>query len=140
LPPSGSIRIVVSEVPSKTGGIHRKWTFIGERNWSEATATANELRLSKTSPLNDPAKKSGCNIWECDLIVDPKPDAPNTLTWKTRIHGIDGTTKESSSNTASPDGLKAVRIMVDKDTVARLPANLTLAQIGDKTVTLSIEK
>lgn len=139
-PPSGNVRIIASTVSGKAGGIHRKWTMIGERNWSEAAATATGMSLTKTSALNDPTKKSGCNIWECDLIVEPKPNTPNTLTWKTRIHGIDGTTKESSGDTPSSDGLKAVRILVDKDTLVRLSANLTLAQVGDKAITLSIEK
>jgi hypothetical protein len=140
VPPSGSVRVLSRTIPPPGGGIHHKWSLIGERNWSEATATGTELRLGQPSPLNDPAKKSGCNIWECDLTVTPKSGDPNTLVWKTRIHGSDGTTAESGGENAVSGGLDAVRIELGKDSVQRLPASLTLARIGDRTVTLSVTK
>jgi hypothetical protein len=140
MPPAGSVRIVSRSVPDKPGVLHRKWSLIGERNWSEANATDTVIRLARPSPLNDPEKKSGCNIWECDLIISPKSTDANTLTWTARIHGSDGTTKEGNGETTVSNGMDAVRVELDRDAVLRLPADAVLARIGDKTITLSVAR
>jgi hypothetical protein len=108
---------------------------IGERNWREAGVSGTAAALTSTYPLNDATERGGCNIWETDLTVSEGR-------WTLVLHGSDGTTAKSEGTLAagSTDLSKAVEIRQENDRLISLPADLTLATVDDKPVTLRIER
>ena len=82
--------IVSRKIEQTPDRMHWKWSVIGERNWSRATASAGRLTLAQTYPLNTPTRSDGTNIWECDLTAERS--GASEIRWTTVLHGIDGTT------------------------------------------------
>lgn len=148
IPPQSHVRIVSRRITQTPEKLHWKWSLIGERNWTEARASETEMALSKTYALNDPLTSGGCNIWECDLIAERTTGkgAKPSLRWRTILHGSDGTTREGKGtlpiggNEAGVSLSAAVRILVDKDALQRLPAETVLARVADREVTLRVSE
>jgi hypothetical protein len=141
LPPKEKVRVLARKIEDPANTFHWKWSVIGERNWTEAHVTDTpevSVVLDKASPLSEPMKRKGCNIWEVDVTAK---SAEGGIAWKARIHGSDGTTVEKEgiiSGETNPR--EAVRVLQEKDIVAKLPAQLTLARIGERTVTFRIAR
>ncbi len=135
IPTGGNVRIVSTKVEETQGGVHWKWSVIGERNWREAKVSGLAASLSKTYPLNDATERGGCNIWETDLSVDDGK-------WTLILHGSDGTTSKDEGTLAagSADISRAVVISQQDDRLTSLPADLTLATVDGKPLTLHIER
>jgi hypothetical protein len=150
IPPIGSVRIIARQIEQTDRRMHWKWSLIGERNWSRAATTGTDLTLANTYPINDPETRGGCNIWECDLVVE-RAEAPGGaasgaggagLEWSATLHGSDGVTAKSGGPLpGDPHALDdAVSIRQSDDTDARLPADVTLATVGGHPVVLHIAK
>ena len=134
IPTDGNVRIVSREVENASGHLHWKWSVIGERNWRKAAVAGTVASLTGTYALNDATERGGCNIWEGDLDVAEGR-------WTFTLHGSDGTTaKDSGTLAASTDLAQAVRIQQEDDKLTSLPADLTLAAIDGKPLTLHIER
>jgi hypothetical protein len=138
LPPANQVRIVGAEVGRTPEKLHWQWNIIGERNWTKAAANGQELSLEQTSKLNDVNKKSGTNIWKVDILVEKKASDSGKVTWKTVLHGIEGTTVEETGEAAG--GIDSVRIALTQDTVPSLPAEVVLARLGESVFRLKIAK
>ena len=139
LPPDGSAAIVSRAIKETTDTVHWKWSLIGERNWRKADAQGPILSLADVYPLNSVSERGGCNIWEADVTVEKVGSAAH---WQARLHGSVGTTV-TSEGTADLKGASlrdAVRITQDKDVSPNLPADLTLARIGETEVRLRVAK
>ncbi|GAB4463528.1 MAG: hypothetical protein OHK0029_32340 [Armatimonadaceae bacterium] len=137
IPPRDHVRLLVREVPDPAAEKHWKWSVIGERNWTVAEVDTQNpeqvvVRLKETFPINRTDKKSGCNIWECDLTV--KEGQINY-----RIHGIDGTTATADAP-VSGEKPEILRVAQTKDATVRLPAEVTLAEVVGKKVVFQIAK
>ena len=139
VPAEGSVRVLSTKVEQTADRLHWKWTIIGERNWATPSAQNTQLALSQTYPANKGERRDGTNIWEADLWAERKG---GTLVWRTRLHGINGETCEAKGETplGNNNGSESVQIEHDRPTVERLPATVTLARIGDQTVTWQIAK
>jgi hypothetical protein len=141
IPPRDSVRIVSRKIEQTPDRLHYKWSVIGERNWIEARAAAGQLSLAKTYPLNTTSQRGGCNIWECDLTAE-RDAAAATVRWTTLLHGSIGTTVRDAGTAPDAGGgpTSVVRVDLDRDTVERLSADLTLAHVGDTPIRLRIER
>jgi hypothetical protein len=135
IPTEGNVRIVSREIENTSGRRHWKWSVIGERNWRKAEVAGMAASLSGTYPLNDTTERGGCNIWEMDLTAADGQ-------WTLVLHGSDGTTAKAEGELAagSTDLSQAVEIRQDDDRLISLPADLTLAAVEGKPVTLHIER
>ncbi len=141
IPPKEQVRVIARKIDDPANTVHWKWSVIGERNWTEARVTDTpelSVVLDKTSPLSDPMKRQGCNIWEVDLTTNRTGEG---IAWKARIHGSDGMTAEKEgviSGVQNPN--EAVHILQEKDTLTKLPAQLSLARIGEQAVVFRIAR
>ena len=135
IPTDGNVRIVSTKVEETPSGLHWKWSVIGERNWREAKVSGLAASLTKTYTLNDTTERDGCNIWETDFTVAGGK-------WTLILHGSDGTTAKDEGVLAdgSADVSKAVEIRQQDDRLTSLPADLTLATVDSKPLTLHIER
>ncbi len=132
IPTDGNVRIVSREVDSASGHLHWKWSIIGERNWRKAGVVGTAASLTGTYPMNDATERGGCNIWEGDLdVTDGR--------WTFTLHGSDGTTAKDGGTLAA-SAAQAVQIQQEDDKLTSLPAELTLANIDGKPLTLRIER
>jgi hypothetical protein len=144
IPSEGKVRVISRKIVQGPDKLHWKWSLIGERNWTTAEATETSIGLSKTYPLNDTAHTGGCNIWECDLTAERITDSKTGQTvirWTNVLHGSDGTTRTGTGTLSADqtgDADKIVRIQIDQDTLLKLPAETTLARVGDKDITLHV--
>jgi hypothetical protein len=140
IPPPDNVRIVSRKIVERAPErLHWKWSVIGERNWTRPQASGGQISLDTTYPLNDPLHAGGCNIWECDLTAE---QANGAIHWGAILHGSNGMTVKDEGSVPSTGGgpESIVRIEIDQDTVERLPADLELAAIGDRTLRLRIER
>jgi len=144
IPPEGRVRVLARRITHQPDRVHWKWSLIGERNWRGATASGTDLALAQTYPLNSTTERGGCNIWEADLSV--RRTAEGALRWDAVLHGINGVTARSggtldpkgNGGATSPDS--ALRVRQDSDAVVRLPADLTVATLDGKPVTLRVAR
>lgn len=135
IPTEGNVRIVSTKVEQTPNRLHWKWSVIGERNWREAKVSGLAASLNKTYSLNDATERGGCNIWETDFTVADGR-------WTLILHGSDGTTAKDEGMLAEggADVSKAVEINQQEDRLTSLPADLTLATVDGKPLTLHIER
>jgi hypothetical protein len=129
IPPENHAKILSRLIGKTDTQIHWKWSLIGERTWMVATNRDGVVGLEKTVPLNDPGMKGGTNIYETDLTVT---QSAANLNWKARIHGSNGATADSEGSL--PGKLSDVQVVFDRDNTVNLPADVTLARLGSRTI------
>ena len=117
------------------------WSLIGDRNWTTAASPApGVLRLHDTYPLNDTARMHGCNTWTVELTAQRTPAAPDTVQWTAILHGSNGSTARTEGKVPLDRALDStVHADRDGDQTERVPADLTLAHIGQTAISLKIE-
>lgn len=142
IPAAGETRIVSRQIGDKTADtLHWKWSLIAGSNWTKATADNGKLSLTQPYPLNDPDHIHGTNVWECDLTAERTKDAPNTVHWNATLHGSNGSTAKADGTTPLNGDIEStIRVLVDQDTIQKLPADISLAKIADKDLTLSLTR
>jgi hypothetical protein len=135
IPTNGNVRIVSREIENTASRRHWKWSVIGERNWRKAEVSGTAASLTSTYPLNDTTERGGCNIWETDLTVADGR-------WTLVLHGSDGTTAQAEGmlSVKGSDLSQTVEIRQEDDRLISLPADLALATVDGKPVTLRIER
>lgn len=117
---------------TRVGPEHHKWSLIGERSWTGAKADGGALSLDGVYPLNAPDRQGGTNVWEFDL--ETKSVDGKTI-WKTRVHGSNGVTAESSG-----DATGEVKLSLDADAELPLPATQGLARIGETEISVALPR
>lgn len=139
IPTEGNVRVISTKVSQTANELHWKWSLIGERNWVVPAASDTALSLAQTYAVNGTERHDGTNIWEVDLTAQ-KTD--KELRWSWRIHGVNGTTRDATGTAPLPPASSdtAVQIELDRDSVERLPADVTLARIAGKPVNLRIAR
>jgi hypothetical protein len=147
VPSQGKARIVATKISDTPEKVHWKWSLIGERNWGGTEVVGKDkagagnlvLGLTEPSPINNPTKAKGCNVWELDLTAEK---ADGAVQWKATLHGSDGTTTETAStepSTAAKAG-DVVRVLQTGDATPGLPAELKVAEINGKPLVFRVAK
>ncbi len=141
VPPSGQVRVVARRIEQTADRVHWKWSVIGERNWETPVAQGPALSLEGTYALNDAgANRQGCNIYEADLVAT-RDAKGGPARWKLTLHGSDGDTATSEGELPSGAAARnAVKITQDADALLSLPADVPLATVDGKPVTLRIPR
>ena len=140
MPSAGTVKVLSRQIERSDRRLHWKWSLLGERNWTTPTAAKTDFRLADTYPLNDPTHRGGCNVWECDLIAET---GTNGVTWTATLHGSDGATVRSGATLPLKSGVNledVVSIRLDRDDIPSLPADISLASLGDQKLTLHVAK
>lgn len=131
-PTEGNLRLITAKVKETPETVHYQWSLLGERNWTVPSVVGGKASLSEVYKLNDPAKAGGCNTWLCDVTFTKQA---SDWKWELRLHGSNGkTATESGTGAGTPE------VLIPQDQDTRLPAELALAKLGDKTLSLSVPK
>jgi|GEM_PF-1107128 len=143
IPAPRKVRVIARRVAQTPDVVHWKWSLIGERNWRKPEAQEMGLSLSDTYPLNSTSERGGCNIWEVDVTVRRDGGAASApVRWEAVLHGSNGDTARSGgtldAGKSSGSLANTLHIRQDRDAVVRLPANLTLATLDGRPVTLRV--
>jgi hypothetical protein len=129
-PTEGYLRLIPTKVKETPELIHYQWSLLGERNWTTPTVAEGKAALADVYKLNDARRYGGCPTWLCDVVFTKQA---TDWKWELRLHGSNGkTATESGTAAGTPE------ILVPKDLDMRLPADLPLAKLGEKTLSLSV--
>lgn len=129
-PAAGYVRLIPAKVKETADTVHYQWSLLGERNWSVPTVAGGKASLADVYKLNDPKKTGGCHTWLCDVILKKQG---SDWQWELRLHGSNGkTATESGVAVGTPE------ILAPTDQDVRLPAEVALAKIGEKSLSLSV--
>jgi hypothetical protein len=145
LPVSGQVRVITTKLREDATHFSWLWTIIGERNWSQATTSPNELRLASSYPLNSRSKVGGTHIWEARITMEPASVAGGNHSYlmQVQLRGSNATMSMSSTPIDLGMGSSltgAARVIQSQETTVSLPATITLASVGRKDITLKIER
>jgi hypothetical protein len=133
-PAAGSVRVLAVRVKETPEILHYQWSLLGERNWTTPSVSEGKASLSDVYKLNDPTKVGGCHTWLCDVIFTKKGSGQDWQ-WELRLRGSNGkTATETGTGSGTPEFL----VKDDQDT--KLSADIPLAKLGEKTLTLAVPK
>lgn len=96
MPSEGKVRVLFTRVKETTDFTHYKWSFVGDRNWSEPACNGATFTVSNSSKLNSPTSRGGCFAWEVDI---QSKRGPSSATWTSsgEIRGSNGKTAKLST-------------------------------------------
>lgn len=127
-PAAGYVRLIPVKVKETPDTLHYQWSLLGERNWTTPSVSGGKASLAGVYKLNDPKTYGGCPTWLCDVTFTKQA---TDWKWELRLHGSNGkTATETGTAAGTPE------ILAPKDTDTRLPADIPLARLGEKTLTL----
>lgn len=141
IPPSGQVRIVPRRIIEDANTFYWEWTVIGDRNWKRAAQKNDHWILDSSYPLNSTTETGGTNIYVFSLIIKKKQEANTTvLTTSVLLRGSNAGSVQATDKQGPLAGNVAIQAdAVLKDGTTRdLPATLTLAKIGSRTIELTI--
>ena len=133
MPSQGKIRVLFTRVKEQADFTHYKWSFVGDRNWSNATCTAASFTVDKSSKLNSPDSRGGCFTWEID-VQSRKSAGSDSWTSKGEIRGSNGkTAKLDVTNskcdvTRSSDDMVSVGNDIDLGKLGQVPLKVIFSQ------------
>ena len=133
MPSDGKVRVLFTRVKETTDFTHYKWSFVGDRNWSEPVCNGASFTVSNSSKLNSPTSRGGCFTWEVDI---QSKFAASTGAWtsKGEIRGSNGKTAKLSI----PDG-KCVATFTRDDMLA-VGDVISLGKVGQAPLSISFDK
>lgn len=133
MPSDGKVRVLFTRVKETSDLTHYKWSFVGDRNWSEPVCSGATFTVSNSSKLNSPTSRGGCFTWEVDI---QSKRAPSTDAWTStgEIRGSNGKTAKLSI----PDG-KCVATFTRDDMLAVGDA-ISLGKIGQAPLSVTFKK
>ncbi len=132
-PAAGSVRVLAVKVKETPETLHYQWSLLGERNWTVPSISEGKASLSDVYKLNDPTKIGGCHTWLCDVIFTK--GSGDDWQWELRLRGSNGKT---ATETGTGSGAPEILVKDDQDT--KLAADISLAKLGEKTLTLAVPK
>lgn len=128
-PAEGYVRLIPVKVKETPDTVHYQWSLLGERNWTTPSVSGGKASLTGVYKLNDATRYGGCPTWLCDVTFTKQG---TDWKWELRLHGSNGkTATETGTASGTPE------ILAPTNTDPRLPADVPLARIGEKTLTLS---
>lgn len=133
MPSDGKVRVLFTRVKETSDLTHYKWSFVGDRNWSEPVCSGATFTVSNSSKLNSPTSRGGCFTWEVDI---QSKRAPSTDAWTStgEIRGSNGKTAKLSI----PDG-NCVATFTRDDMLAVGDA-ISLGKIGQAPLSVTFKK
>lgn len=133
MPSDGKVRVLFTRVKETSDLTHYKWSFVGDRNWSEPVCSGATFTVSNSSKLNSPTSRGGCFTWEVDI---QSKRAPSTDAWTAtgEIRGSNGKTAKLSI----PDG-KCVATFTRDDMLA-VGDTISLGKIGQAPLSVTFKK
>lgn len=133
MPSDGKVRVLFTRVKETSDLTHYKWSFVGDRNWSEPVCSGATFTVSNSSKLNSPTSRGGCFTWEVDI---QSKRAPSTDAWTStgEIRGSNGKTAKLSI----PDG-NCVATFTRDDMLAVGDA-ISLGKIGQAPLSVTFTK
>lgn len=133
MPSDGKVRVLFTRVKETSDLTHYKWSFVGDRNWSEPVCSGATFTVSNSSKLNSPTSRGGCFTWEVDI---QSKRAPSTDAWTStgEIRGSNGKTAKLSI----PDG-KCVATFTRDDMLA-VGDTISLGKIGQAPLSVTFKK
>lgn len=133
MPSDGKVRVLFTRVKETSDITHYKWSFVGDRNWSEPVCSGATFTVSNSSKLNSPTSRGGCFTWEVDI---QSKRAPSTDAWTStgEIRGSNGKTAKLSI----PDG-NCVATFTRDDMLAVGDA-ISLGKIGQAPLSVTFTK
>jgi hypothetical protein len=138
LPAEGRVRVITGKSVQTKDEQTAHWSVLGERNWTGFAIENTKISLSSPSPLNEATRASNTNIWEIDLKVKPSTSKDKILYEAIiSVHGINGVNQVIQRPIQKMSDV-SIQTLTDQD--LPLPASLSLARIGDETLTLNIAK
>ena len=144
LPASGQVKVVATKIREDADHFSWLWTIVGERNWTQPTASSGEMRLSGSHPLNSREKSGGTHIWEARVTVEPsKAGSRSSYVMQVHLRGTNANVASSGMSIELGSGATvasvARAIQADSTTVS-LPATLTLATVARREIKLKIDR
>jgi hypothetical protein len=133
MPSDGKVRVLFTRVKETSDLTHYKWSFVGDRNWSEPVCSGATFTVSNSSKLNSPTSRGGCFTWDVDI---QSKRAPSTDAWTStgEIRGSNGKTAKLSI----PDG-NCVATFTRDDMLAVGDA-ISLGKIGQAPLSVTFTK
>lgn len=133
MPSDGKVRVLFTRVKETSDLTHYKWSFVGDRNWSEPVCSGATFTVSNSSKLNSPTSRGGCFTWEVDI---QSKRAPSTDAWTStgEIRGSNGKTAKLSI----PDG-NCVATFTRDDMLA-VGDLISLGKIGQSPLSVTFTK
>ncbi len=128
------MRVLAVRVKETPETLHYQWSLLGERNWTTPSVSGGQAGLEGVYKLNDPKKSGGCHTWLCDVIFTKKGSGTDWQ-WELRLRGSNGKT---ASETGTGSGTPEVLVKDDQD--AKLAAEIPLAKLGEKVLSLAVPK
>ena len=123
MPSGGKIRVLFTRVKEQSDLIHYKWSFVGDRNWSDPSCEGSSFRVDKSSKLNATSSRGACFTWEID-IQSRRAAAAGSWTSKGEIRGSNGRTAKLSMPNGKCESSRTADDMVS------VGSNITLGKIG----------
>lgn len=133
MPSDGKIRVLFTRVKETSDKTHYKWSFVGDRNWSEPLCSDASFTVSKSTKLNTPASRGGCFTWEVD--VESKRETP-TGSWLStgEIRGSNGRTAKlnvpggNCLPSLTRDEMKSVGDVISLGKIGQTPLSIKFTQ------------
>ena len=133
MPSDGNIRILFTRVKEQSDLVHYKWSFVGDRNWSDPSCDSSSFRVEKSSKLNATSSRGACFTWEID-IQSRRMTAAGQWTSKGEIRGSNGRTAKLSMS----DG--KCEASWTKDEQVAVGTDITLGKLGQSPLTVVFSK
>jgi len=133
MPSDGKVRVLFTRVKETSEITHYKWSFIGDRNWSEPVCSGARFTLSNSSKLNSVASRGGCFTWEVD-VHSKRTNTTGEWTSSGEIRGSNGKTAKLSIPTGkclatfTRDDMLAVGDVISLGTIGENPLSVKFAK------------
>jgi hypothetical protein len=129
MPSDGKIRVLFTRVEEQSDVTHYKWSFVGDRNWSDPSCDASSFSIAKSSKLNATNSRGACFTWEIDIKSQRTTPAG---TWKSKgeVRGSNGRTAKLSSSDGKCEATRTT------DELIGVGSTITLGKIGQAPLTV----
>ena len=133
MPSDGNIRVLFTRVKEQSDLVHYKWSFVGDRNWSDPSCDRSSFRVEKSSKLNATSSRGACFTWEID-IQSRRTTAAGPWTSKGEIRGSNGRTAKLSISDGKCEASQTT------DEQVAVGSDITLGKIGQAPLTVVFSK
>lgn len=133
MPSDGKVRVLFTRVKETADFTHYKWSFVGDRNWSEPACNGATFTVRNSSKLNSPTSRGGCFTWEVD-IQSKRAASTDAWTSKGEIRGSNGRTAKLSISDRKCEASKIT------DEQVEVGSDITLGKIGQAHLTVVFSK
>lgn len=133
MPSDGKVRVLFTRVKETNDFTHYKWSFVGDRNWSEPAINGATFTVSSSSKLNSPDSRGGCFTWEVD-VQSKRTNTAGSWTSNGEIRGSNGKTAKLSIPdgncvaTFTRDDMLAVGDVISLGTIGRASLSVTFTK------------